>query len=361
MTIKARALRSLFNGISILDLPKLEITSLEEAESFLKSYGIDVNDPPQWDYVKSLYKRARYFLFEFLLNRRDLDAGLPKELTQFSDLGKLLMQASRNAEVAEARVKTLWTCALLRICHALFHLQYDWRNRYLQLAEPQVMAPIAQLIHRDGEMGKWLGKPNAPGSFRIMDFVYRLEKPFESLLMKLIHKPQVVATDVYDRVACRFVTYRRVDALRVVQFLLNRNVINVAHLVPSRSRNTLFDVDSALMLLADWDGTSEVFLDRIEEQLTAPAPSVSENQVSSDQYRACHLTLRHLVHIPDERKGAYHFFLPFELQIMDKTSYEDSVMGYSSHDNYKATQRDYVIRRILREELYDRVVVKKEI
>ena len=80
-----------------------------------------------------------------------------------------------------------------------------------------------------------------PLRVNLVEFQAKPKKTRDSTLMKLLHKPESVAEEVFDRIGIRFVTQSRTDAVRVIHFLEQSNVIVAENIKPSRSRNTLVD------------------------------------------------------------------------------------------------------------------------
>ena len=84
------------------------------------------------------------------------------------------------------------------------------------------------------------------------------------------------------------------------------------------------------------------------------------NQHSSIGYHALQFTCRQLIRVPNPFRpppegdpeapsdpNELCFFYPFEVQIMDEESYEESRSGLAAHEIYKQRQRETVKQRVL--------------
>jgi len=180
-----------------------------------------------------------------------------------------------------------------------------------------------------------------------------------SVAMKLLHKVENVAEDIFDRVGVRFITHERLDTLLVVKYLREHNVFMFANIKPSRSRNTLIDIGWLEDLMAGLDGeveagsmTEDERMEVLREAVASHAhlaePSTSLNPYSAASYHAVQFTCRQMIRVPDDTgRCEIRFFFPFEVQILDEESYRRSRSGYAAHDLYKQRQRKAVRDRVL--------------
>ena len=91
------------------------------------------------------------------------------------------------------------------------------------------------------EKGLWRGQGER--AIPLKNFEVKSHKSSHSIAIKLLHKAENVAADIFDRIGVRFITPTRLDCVRVIRYLRERNVIMFANVKPSRSRNTLIDLD----------------------------------------------------------------------------------------------------------------------
>jgi uncharacterized protein (TIGR04562 family) len=200
-----------------------------------------------------------------------------------------------------------------------------------------------------------------------------------------LHKPENVAEDIFDRIGMRFVTKSKLDALRVVKYLKEKMIVIPPNIKPSRSRNTLVDIDdfraqlSELLSRAERGDLDEAGLvARLEAAAYAPLVA-QENPHSSAFYRAIQFTCRQLIkqrnplygdlkdlkliarnrQLDDDVLKAIErvdlkylqkevrFFYPYEVQIVDQQSYHQNEQGKSAHSEYKKAQLQTAMRRVM--------------
>ena len=174
-------------------------------------------------------------------------------------------------------------------------------------------------------------------------------------------------------------------ALKVVKYLRDKMIVMPPNIKPSRSRNTLIDIEALrsrlqdLLLRADRGEISEVeFTAQLEE--VAKAPQVGpENPHSSEYYRAIQFTVRQLIKLRNPlyadlkelknqaRSNPVHadllkliekidlthiqreirFFYPYEIQVFDRSGAEENERGRSAHSDYKRAQVLSAMKRVM--------------
>ncbi len=339
-------LRSIIGGASAIDVPRLAVASIEEAEAFIECYGFCWQEPEHRAEIEKLRRDALAFIDEELIN--DISIDIDPRVSSEDDLRKVLLWASQESGSIQ-----LWSCALLRVMHTFAHCQSYFSDRYGDEIRRQIFERIEPHLKMTDE-GLELGE--SPG-IPLLEFEAKPMKERRSIAMKLMHKAENVAADIFDRVGIRFVTRERFDALLVVKYLREHNVVMFANVKPSRSRNTLIDVDllhqtitELDLAVADRELTPDEQLEHLRREVrnrafpSAPSPA---NEYSSISYHSIQFTCRQMIRIPDEALGGIRFFFPFEIQIMDEASYQQTREGLASHELYKARQREAVQRRIL--------------
>lgn len=347
-------LRSVVGGHSPLDVRRLTLRDEGEAEAFLECYGYDWTDPSHREQLDQLRTDAVSFLEGRLLGDPG-DPEVPPGIAG-SDVRRLLMLASRPVG---ADAGQLWSCALLRVMHAAAHARSALDERFGAEVRGQILGRIEPHLHRvDGELVLGQGADAVP----LVRFEARPAKSLESVTMKLLHRVENVAEEVLDRVGVRFVTRSRLDALFVVRYLRARNVILFANVIPTRSRNTMVDLDLLRAEIARLDDDvaagrvpAGARVEELRRRLEAmPYPEVTAtdfNPHSSREHRGLKFTSRQLIRsrLPGLSGGdeELRFFFPFEIQVTDEASHESSRSGRASHERYKARQRDAVRRRVL--------------
>lgn len=355
-----QALRILCNGLSILDVPKLDLKSESEAHQFLVTYGFDLFVPQHVDQVWKLYSNACDFLEQSICK----DAiEFPKELRDRESIGdfKRLLLSASGVEIEGFKLSSkryqLWVCALLRVMHTMTHLQSDLRLKYLKKVKSQTIGRFEAHIQKtivDGKETIVLGfeRDKVP----LFDFQKKESKVRESLLLKLLHKSESIAQEIYDHLGVRFITHNRAHAVWVMSYLVRHHLISYANAMPSRVRNTLVALDQFEAAISDGK-LPQVPLDDLEsfrdfdKEFGTPQQTGRDNKFSDTNYNSIQFTCRPLIRIPMLKKGVrseMSFFFPFEVQILDKDSYKQTLGGSADHQVYKKKQLEAVRQRVLR-------------
>lgn len=371
-------------GGSILDVPRLEIKSIEEATSFVQAYGFDVNNPDDLALVWRFFQEAVQFIEKTLC---DPDyPKVPEHLRSekaVSDIRRLFIIASEKSNSSDQ----IYACAILRVMHVMIHLSYDPRLKFFQAMQTQVLNRLDKYIYVDPNNGAtYLGKQEDGNGIKLLFFKKKERKDPNREIIKLLHKADSVVEEIYDRVGLRLVTETKLDAIRAVRVLLEKNIISLPNIRPGRSRNRLIDLKRL-----------QFELDRIATHLKKtpePAPYIDRmikrlekrisygrmgrsilNPHSSEHYRAIQFTCRELVKVRNSQHRLYtqltsqlanmsggnqllhelfptvppayeYGFFPYEIQIMDVKAYADSIFGKSNHEEYRRKQVNAARQRV---------------
>lgn len=349
--------KTLIGGLSAIDLPRLNVLSLEEATLFIKAYGFDIDTDSEklWYF----HRRAAVFLNEKL--GYDL-AQIPDEVKdrkELQDLRRLLLWAS-SLQPEEKNLQR-WSCAFLRIIHVFIHSESDLFSFYSEEIQKQILSPIQDCIVHDGTTGStFLKRPNGdePG----IPLVRFESKPFKtsaSTVIKLLAKPDALAMNIYDKLGVRFVTQTVFDAFRVVQFLLEQHLVSFPHVLPEQSSNNLYPVDLFLEVCREVNSAGlklspeDVNIRMIEKMQSAQENSKlnllrKENSFSGAKHKFIKFISRRMILTKSEKKEqGIQFFYPFEVQVMDEASYLEVMQGPSDHQSYKERQIQAARSRLL--------------
>ena len=366
----------ILGGSPFIDKDGLNIPSPEQARDFALGYGYDMDQPHRRAIIRRTLDDALAFLEDIVLEGTGL--AIPRELAELDDPLELLTLASAWPRDEMAR----WSCAVLRVMHTLLYIDNNIFLRFLPEIQQQIFDRYDRYLVI-GKNGGWMlsGKYEVP----LIDVKRKEGKNRNSMLLKLLHKPENVAETIYDYVGMRIVAEDLLDVLRVVKFLIEHNVFQAANIMPSRTRNLMVDV----ALLEEWAAGQPVdfstaSLTKAERQAIAEnlahrvgRPSV--NPYSGSDYSALQFTVNTLIRVPGpgasalqealramQERGAqgeagrrlitdlikfqeeFTFFFAHEVQIMEKTGFNNSRMGPASHVEYKRRQREAVCKRVLR-------------
>ncbi len=372
------------DGISILDVPHLEVRSMEEATSFLHAYGYDPGSQEDIDHIWGYIEGAVAFIEKTLHDPeypRVPDHMRSREAIK--DLRRILVMASQTSD----SIDRLWACAILRVAHVLIHLAHDPRLRYFEQAQNQVLGRLDGHLYVDSSDGAiYLGKKEEGGGVKLLFFKKKDRKDRDREVIKLLHKAENTVEVIYDRIGFRLVTENKVDAMRAVRFLLHKNVISTPSIRPSRVRNRLIDTvrfkaEMEKLVVAISKSKKKAidipkWIRRIERRIYYRKKDKNlANPNSSEYYKAIQFTCRELVKVAHPQFHAYssmqkqleslpggrqifneifphavppheYYFFPYEIQIMDVKSYADSIFGKSNHEEYRRKQHEVARNRV---------------
>ncbi len=379
-------LRVIVDGISILDIPKLELKNIEEATKFIEAYGFDPSDPHDVDLIWEFFDDAVMFMEKSLA-----DPEMPKVPEHLRsrkaviDVRRLLLLASESTPSADQ----VYVCGILRLMHILIHLAHDPRLRFFEQVQNQVLNRLDRYIFTDEKTGvTYLGSPE-PNQERIKLLFYKKKDHKDRVreIIKLLHKTDSLVEDIYDRIGFRLVTETKMDAVRAVRLMIEKNIVGVPNIRPGRSRNRLVDMKrlnfeiDRIKVHQQKSGESAAYVEkmvkRLEKRIAASRPGRSLfNPHSSEYFRSIQFTCRELVKVknplsqiyektraelasvpdgeailarlyPDPVPPFEYVFFPYEIQIMDVKSYADSIFGKSNHEEYRRKQLTAARNRVM--------------
>jgi uncharacterized protein (TIGR04562 family) len=380
------------SGKSSLDATNY-LTELEEKQQvteFLNGYGFNITDPVESAELFGIFQEAlqfvkRYFLIEG--NPDGLDLKVPNYLYTITNIAELFLAATGHANQKLSKEETLWAGVVLKVMHTLLHTDKDLRYRYFSTIQQQIFDRFYKFIHRDEENRLFL-KNDTGTMIPLYDFQTKAKKTRDSIVIKLLHKQENVAEELFDRIGMRIITYNKLDALRVIKFLHRNHVIMINNIKPSRSQNTLVDlgvlkkrIQSLYKLAIRSDYSEEEFYQKLNNLIEecVPAQATHTNRHSADEYRAIHFTGRQLIKYRNPFMASFNevrklairdkenpianallnldtsaisrdvrFFYPFEVQLTDYESHLKNTQGEASHDEYKRSQLKSAMKRIFR-------------
>ncbi|KYG65390.1 TIGR04552 family protein [Bdellovibrio bacteriovorus] len=355
-------LNSVVGGHSAIEIPRLNIHSLEAATSFLLSYGFDFTKENDLEKLWYYHRRALVLMLEKLGFE---DKELPeifRDRRQLGDIRQLLIYAS-SQDPEQVQLQR-WACAILRCMHVFVHAENDLFSSFSEEIQSQILSPFQECIRYDGTTHRTFLQSSTAGE-HILDPIELLGfevKPFKtssSTVIKLLAKPDALAMKIFDKLGVRFITRNLFDTFQVVRFLVKENVISFPHIMPDQSSNNLYPVNVFMEVCDDLSHR----LDTLDEQsiqaafdqkLSEMGDNVQylrkENFFSGADYKFIKFISRKLIHIkPQGSQEAFSFFYPFEVQIMDQSAHERILSGPSEHQAYKERQRTAARKRLFPE------------
>ena len=353
-------LSALLHGRSSIDLRRMNLQSLEDAEQFLLAYGFHPNDETDTQELRLIKQQAMDFIENRLLNAEEepslqqMALEIPELIKQETTEAKqlLLMASGPKRDPLQP-----WACALLKVMHTLVHIQHSYQWQLLPIAQEQILGRFRQVLTFDRMTGNvLLQHPNHPErSMKLYGVELKAMKSRESLLIKLLSKKTHVAEQADDLIGLRVITETPLDTLLVLDRLCQYQLLLLANANPGRARNSLITLEAlhkkwqaqqAVSEEAAWSWLEEHW-EQLSQELPLPKRSV-HNPNTSLSYRSIHITARQLIRytLPGSTTASRTYF-PFELQLIDKANYHRSQQGEASHSAYKQRQLKQARRRVL--------------
>lgn len=356
-------LNALVSGVSSIDLASVPIASQAEALRFIKAYGYDWHDPHDRDLLQRLLNEAIGFVETRLLDNRcepllaSMALTIPPPYKQHLDVPTLLLAACGDCQSVHLQ---RWACALLKVLHVLIHIDNSAYWHYAQLAHDQLNKTFKRVLGHDPRSGQLvLCSPEASGQpLPLYTASVKTKKTRESLLIKLLSKKANMMDEMDDLIGLRLVTEAPAHVVLALHLLQEHHLITFSNINPNRCRNSLLDLPAlraGYETLAATVATEAQPWEHWLKWFTAVPHAQGQksfkahNPASAVGYRALHVTSRYplLVPTPAVHQRVRRVFFPFELQLTDRVSYEQSQLGDSAHQAYKQRQLRRARRRVL--------------
>lgn len=381
-------------GKSALDTKNFlgPMSDIEHVNEFLKGYGLDPSDHVTKAELFGNFQEALQFIRRYFLkegNPDGLDLKLPNSLLMISDISQLFLMATDvNPNKKEDK---LWAEIVLKVMHTIVHADKDLRSNYFNIVQTQIFDRFYKYIFRGNDDKLYLGIKGTENVIALVDFETKSKKTRESVIIKLLHKAENVAEELFDRIGVRFVTESRFDTLRVIRFLLEKNIVIPHNNKPSRAINTMINLDQfkeshqkVLKTALRKKMTEEEFLHAMEQEVrrcSLIGEMSEKNRFTSKSYQSIQFTCRHLIEYKnpflqefnelrrlaknynsDENELAkrvlsmdialvardIRFFYPYEVQIVDKIASVENSQGDASHQEYKRSQVQSAMKRLFK-------------
>jgi len=381
------------SGKSSLDATNYltDISDKDQVAKFLYGYGFDINDPVENAELFGIFQEAlqfikRYFLIEG--NPDGLNLKLPNFLYTMTSISELFLAATGHSSSNIKAEESLWAGVVLKVMHTILHTDKDLRYGYFSTIQQQIFDRFYKFIHRDEQNRLFLRNDQEGVNIPLYDFQTKAKKTRDSIIIKLLHKQENVAEELFDRIGVRFITYNKLDALRVIKFLHVNYVIMINNIKPSRSQNSLVNLQELRKKIRSLykdtlrKKADEEFFYRTLNQIIDDSPPYDlthTNRHTSEEYRAIHFTGRQLIKYRNPFMSSFNevrklalkdkgnpltqallnldtspisrdvrFFYPFEVQLTDYESHLKNTMGEASHLEYKKSQLRSAMKRIFK-------------
>ncbi|MFA6237367.1 MAG: TIGR04552 family protein [Bacteriovorax sp.] len=381
-------------GKSALDTKNFlgPMSSIDQVNQFLKGYGLDPNDHVTKAELFGNFQEAIQFIKRYFLkegNPDGLDLKLPNSLLMISDISQLFLMATDDTP--QKKEDKLWAEIILKVMHTIMHTDKDLRSNYFNIVQTQIFDRFYKYIFRSEDDKLFLGIKGSEMVVPLIDFETKSKKTRDSVIIKLLHKAENVAEELFDRVGVRFVTNSRFDTLRVIRFLLERNIVIPHNNKPSRAINTMIDLPrfkeahQGVVKMALRNNLSEdrfvAAMERAIQECHLQGETSDRNKFTAKSYQSIQFTCRQLIEYKNPflqefnelrriAKGVasednelarrvlnmdislvardIRFFYPYEIQIVDAEAFRENSQGDASHQEYKRQQVQSAMKRIFK-------------
>ncbi len=384
-------LRFILDGESPIDLPELAIYSREEASDFLRHYGYDLEIPEELQIVRDILGEAIGFIKTYFcpgISEFPIPLTLPQEFERINDIRDLLVIASGTSN----KERQLWACAILRVMHTIHHINHVVRLEFFQEIKRQVLDNFKRNIVQDSKGNPVLG--SGPCAVPLYQVFYKEEKERDSVILKLLQKARNVSEKIHDRLGVKLVTHTKLDALLVLRYLRQHNIIMFANVTPGRSRNKLINLAKYRRIFEEIaEDVTDMNEEEREREFIRLArlseandddedldfSKAEKNPYSSTDYNSVQFTVQQLVklenpgfftarrlrvqleryHLGPDLEGLLNelegpsanreqrMLFPLEVQIIDYENYLKTTEGSASHAEYKRRQIAAAYTRVM--------------
>lgn len=367
--------------------------NIDKVNSFLKSYGLDPSDNISKAELFGNFQEALQFIRRYFLkegSRDGLDLKIPNSLYMVTDISDVFLTAT-GADPSKTYEEKLWCEIVLKIMHTILHVDKDLRSSYFNVIQTQIFDKFYKYLYRDEEQNLFLGTSDNKYQIPLIDFETKSKKTRDSVIIKLLHKAENVAEELFDRIGVRVITKTRFDSLLAVKFFVENNVIIPHNIKPSRSVNTMVNLDnfrrrhSEILRMALRNNLSEErFLQALNREIMENglySKNSDRNLHSKKGYQSIQFTCRQLIKYKNPFMTEFHdlrklakkadesdelrkkilsmdfsliardvrFFYPFEVQVVDVDAHKQNTEGEASHQEYKRSQKISAMKRVFRD------------
>ena len=365
----------IIGGKSSIDLSRLTIKSYPEADSFAELYGYDLRKEDVRKEVDDIFQEAISFLENVLIPdpfTKSVNLFIPEEIKKEKDIRNILLIASDYSNRMQA-----WACTILRIMHTISHINNDISLKFFPEIQRQILDKVWSAISINSKGEKLFGDEET--GIKIHDIDIKAKKERNSMILKLLHKIENVAADVFDQIGVRIITYDKVDAMLTIRYLRKSGVLDSCNVKPSRSINRLVDIKAFKKILnyqkerlksgaIDRNEFESIIRQESEREANITQNSDSLNPYTNNEYKSIQFTCRQMIRMrypfdfENPLKGEnFCFFFPYEMQIVDVKTHEENRSGKASHEKYKEKQlisaRIRVLSKLLKENSNTEVTV----
>jgi uncharacterized protein (TIGR04552 family) len=315
------AVRLLLRGDSVIDWHRLNYADHAEVDRFLRLNEFDPDSDDEMARLEDIRSDAVEYL------SRAFAIAIPDEVAADLPARDLFLVASSHGPHQK------WACVVLKVMHIIHHINGRAALLSISVSDEIIFREIELKVMQVVEQLRAVGAPLTEWEWS--------RKPRDSQITKLMAKRSTLAANIYDKLRFRLIVPTQDDLVPMIG-TLTRQLIPFNYVVPGESVNQLIDLQQLS-----------------QDRLGAAGPVPSDdpyNEFSGPDYRIINFVadlplridrLLPRAEIPPD--GAHVVFVLTEFQIADKVSAQRNESGASSHEAYKARQRERVRSRLFRD------------
>lgn len=319
----------MLRGESVIDWHRLAFAEHADVDRFLRLNEFD----PESEEEMSRLEDLRVDSVEYL--GRAFSMAIPDDVAADLPARDLFLVASSQGPHQK------WACVVLKVMHIIHHINGRAGLLKMSVSDEIIFREIELKVMQVVEQLRGAGAPLAEWEWS--------RKPRDSQITKLLAKRSTIAANIYDKLRFRLIVPTQDDLVPVLA-TLTRQLVPFNYVVPGESVNQLVDLGA---------------MARAERAMTESGrhqtntPLLPFNEFSGPEYRIVNfiadLPLRLERILPKaelERIGqdlAHVVFVLTEFQVADKATAIRNESGASSHEAYKARQRERVRLRLFRD------------
>ena len=327
------SVRLMLTGRSVIDWHKLAFDTHESVARFLRVNEFNPDSQHEMGRLEALRSESMDYLTS------QFSFSIPDEVAADVPARDLFLIASRQGRHRK------WACAVLKVMHIIHHLAGREAMVSLPISDDAVFRAIEFKVMQVVDELRGAG-------YSIQEFEWS-RKPRHSQITKLLAKRSTQAAKLYDKLRFRLIVRNRSDLVPILA-VLTQQLIPFNYVVPGESVNYLVSFDDEVHA---HESLTNLEINLQEESDEPPATDRSPfNEFTAPEYKIINfvadLPMRIDALLPDMPIPAdtcHVVFVQTEFQLCDRETATRNEQGPSSHDAYKARQRDRVRTRLVTE------------
>lgn len=312
-----QSVRILLRGDSVIDWHRLAFADHSEVDRFLR---LNEFDPESEDLAR--LEDLRGEAIDYL--GRAFSITLPDAIAEALPVRDLFLVASSDSPHQRL------ACVVLKVMHIIHHIAGRAGLLKISVSDEIIFREVELKVMHVVEVLRAGGAP-------IAEFEWS-RKSRDSQITKLLAKRSTVAANIYDKIRFRLIVPNESDIVPMLA-TLTRQLVPFNYVVPGESVNQLIELDT------------------LQAASAQASNSKPHNEFSGRDYRIINfvadLPLRVDRILPAEEippDMCHVVFVLTEFQIVDKATAQRNESASSSHEAYKARQRERVRTRLFRQE-----------